>query len=315
MLSYSTIGILLLTIIVSCVIIINHKKSANYKNKYQCSKLKTLTYKEFKSEYRENDYCATDIPKVVFRTAPYQLCSAPYIIRHYLEKTLKENPGYIQVYFDDKDCEDFIQEYYPQYWPYYDVLIPAAYKADLWRLLVIYKYGGIYNDIGHIYYRPISLLVEDTDELVLTIDNNNAPDSTSNIVFHDRPAIHNAFFAAYRKHKFLKYVIDCLISNIHYKFYGNNSLDITGPGLWGACFVKYFKVPKLDGGVHDYEGHKVKLVKFYVYKFNNTRNYIGDINGIPAIQSKFKKYYDIIYYSRNIPHYSEYWMQRKVYKH
>jgi mannosyltransferase OCH1-like enzyme len=48
----------------------------------------------------------------------------------------------------------------------YDVLLPAAYKADVWRYTVVYKYGGCYMDAGSITVRPLVELLRPEDEFV-----------------------------------------------------------------------------------------------------------------------------------------------------
>ena len=53
----------------------------------------------------------------------------------------------IHYLFHDAECRDFIaREYPPDVLMAYDRLIPTAFKADLWRYCVLYKYGGVYLD-------------------------------------------------------------------------------------------------------------------------------------------------------------------------
>ena len=53
----------------------------------------------------------------------------------------------IHYLFCDSDCRSFIaREYPPDVVMAYDRLIPTAFKADLWRYCVLYKYGGVYLD-------------------------------------------------------------------------------------------------------------------------------------------------------------------------
>ena len=54
----------------------------------------------------------------------------------------------IHYLFDDNECRAFIAREYPDHvLCAYDRLIPTAFKADLWRYCVLYKYGGVYLDI------------------------------------------------------------------------------------------------------------------------------------------------------------------------
>lgn len=56
----------------------------------------------------------------------------------------------IHYLFNDRDCREFImREYPPDVLTAYDRLIPTAFKADLWRYCVLYKYGGVYLDVKY----------------------------------------------------------------------------------------------------------------------------------------------------------------------
>ena len=61
----------------------------------------------------------------------------------------------IHYLFHDQDCRSFIEsEYPPDVLMAYDRLIPTAFKADLWRYCVLYKYGGAYLDVKYSWGGP-----------------------------------------------------------------------------------------------------------------------------------------------------------------
>jgi hypothetical protein len=61
----------------------------------------------------------------------------------------------IHYLFHDEDCRSFIErEYPPDVLMAYDRLIPTAFKADLWRYCVLYKYGGAYLDVKYKWGGP-----------------------------------------------------------------------------------------------------------------------------------------------------------------
>ena len=61
----------------------------------------------------------------------------------------------IHYLFHDQDCRSFIErEYPPDVLMAYDRLIPTAFKADLWRYCVLYKYGGAYLDVKYKWGGP-----------------------------------------------------------------------------------------------------------------------------------------------------------------
>ena len=56
----------------------------------------------------------------------------------------------IHYLYNDDDCRAFIRDAFPpDVVAAYDLLIPTAFKADLWRYCVLYKFGGVYLDIKY----------------------------------------------------------------------------------------------------------------------------------------------------------------------
>ena len=56
----------------------------------------------------------------------------------------------VHYLYNDADCRAFIQSAFPpDVVAAYDRLIPTAFKADLWRYCVLYKFGGVYLDIKY----------------------------------------------------------------------------------------------------------------------------------------------------------------------
>jgi len=52
--------------------------------------------------------------------------------------------------YNDADCRAFIRSAFPPaVVAAYDRLIPTAFKADLWRYCVLYKFGGVYLDVKY----------------------------------------------------------------------------------------------------------------------------------------------------------------------
>lgn len=299
--------IIIIIIIISLYIIhkILYPQTEHYTIEKQLNS-KTLSYQEFKSINTINSN-EKIIPKLIFRTGPFSLYNIPNIVKIHLDNLLKNNPKYTQIYFDDDDCRNFIKEFFPEYLQEYDVLIPTAYKADLWRLLVIYKYGGIYNDIGHIFLEPISNIIEHTEQTILCIDDKNYPHS----------ALYNAFFATYPNNPIIKLLIEQIINNIRNRYYGNTSLSITGPVLWATVinnFLDKSPTSRFTRKTLTYKNHTFTFVEFIKPVSSINFGYIYNLSNIPCIASKFSDYYKLLYQSRNIQHYEQLWNNNQVYK-
>lgn len=86
--------------------------------------------------------CKTQFPKIIWIT--YKNNNLPVKIFKNLQKL---NPNYRIEFFNDERCYQFILEHYGEYYANFFRQIPIGYlKADLWRLCILYKYGGFYID-------------------------------------------------------------------------------------------------------------------------------------------------------------------------
>ena len=71
----------------------------------------------------------------------------------YVELLKEQNPEFEHYLYDDDDCRNFISKHFDEeVVEAFDLLIPGAYKSDLWRYCILYVTGGIYLDIK---YKPI----------------------------------------------------------------------------------------------------------------------------------------------------------------
>jgi mannosyltransferase OCH1-like enzyme len=150
----------------------------------------------------------------------------PRMKQNYM-KLRKKNPEFQFHVFDDTQCRSFLRAYFPYTVEAFDKLIPGAYKADLWRLCVLYQYGGIYMDIkleclGN--FKLYSLV--DKEHFVI-----------------DRPIhsphIYNAFMVCKPNNPFLLECIHQLVENVKNNYYGESPLSPTGPEMLGRISCKY----------------------------------------------------------------------------
>lgn len=84
----------------------------------------------------------------------------PIFMKSYADSWIDQNPEYEYRFHDDNDMIGFIKTDFPDYLEGYKRLKYGASKADLWRYLIIYKYGGVYADMD---CRCITPLREWTD--------------------------------------------------------------------------------------------------------------------------------------------------------
>ena len=83
------------------------------------------------------------IPKKIFQTHK----SIDFIPKYYLDNLKKNNPGYEYIFHNNEEAREFLQEYYGEIFVNkFDSFKNGPHKADLWRLCVLYKFGGCYID-------------------------------------------------------------------------------------------------------------------------------------------------------------------------
>jgi mannosyltransferase OCH1-like enzyme len=84
------------------------------------------------------------IPKLIWQTAK----SIPHPQSHeYIKTWIDKNPEYEWLFMDDARCDQFIQDHFNQ--EFYNMYLSLPYgvmRADVWRVCVVYVYGGVYVD-------------------------------------------------------------------------------------------------------------------------------------------------------------------------
>ena len=89
------------------------------------------------------------IPNMVHVTSKTRCMTPPF--RDNLDKW--RFPGYGFYFHDEVAMDRLLAKYWPEFphlqWIQQHCMISGAAKADLWRLLVLWEYGGIYTDIDN----------------------------------------------------------------------------------------------------------------------------------------------------------------------
>ncbi|RYE12702.1 MAG: glycosyltransferase [Rickettsiales bacterium] len=95
----------------------------------------------------------------------------PQELKQNVEYLKKTNPGWTHRLFDDQDIIKFIHENYGTILlDYYRRINPkyGAARADLFRYLLVYKYGGVYIDIKSSCNSPLNNVLLPDDRYILT---------------------------------------------------------------------------------------------------------------------------------------------------
>ena len=254
-----------------------------------------LTYDDLKKIHVEAS--TKEIPKYIFRTGPMSKENLPSVMVDLYNETITSNPGYSFFYFSDADCYNFIsQEWGEEYVKCYLKILPSAYRADLFRYLLLYNYGGCYGDFSqkmHITY----------DELCNGFEQVFCKDTGSNHV-----ALYNALMCSYSKNPTIKRAIDISIDNIKNNVYGISSLDITGPIVLGKAYRENrvdgkLKKDAIELGIFD----KTKIIMNPGFQ-----NFIVDtVSSKIVCDKKIPEHTSVIY--QNGEYYDASWNKRHVY--
>jgi len=211
----------------------------------------------------------------------------PPLMRENYNFLVEENPQITCHLYDEEDCLTFIKNNFePDVFEAYNSLIPCSYKSDLWRFCVLYINGGIYMDIKF-------KCVNNFKFIALTEKEHFVRDRPENCVY-------TALIVTLPQNEIMRKCIYQIVSNVKNKYYGNDPLYPTGPGLLGKYFTQeerhsmemYFKDSFIEN----------KLDEFYIVK--SDRIILRHYNGYREEQSKTQK----------LKHYSQLWDDRNIYK-
>jgi mannosyltransferase OCH1-like enzyme len=193
------------------------------------------------------------------------------------------NPRFNHQLFDDNDCREFIKNNFESNVLHaFDSLIPGAYKADLWRYCVLYKNGGIYLDIK---YKPLNnfrfITMTEKEHWVLDADKNG---------------VYNALMVCKPGNEILLKAINKIVENVKNKYYGNSSLEPTGPHLLASFFNNQEKY-HFNMRHSFYSSHENRFIHFNGYLiFKSYTGYLKEHSN-----------------NKKVNHYHDLWIKKNIY--
>ncbi len=259
----------------------------------------------------------------------------------------------IHYLFCDSDCRSFIaREYPPDVLMAYDRLIPTAFKADLWRYCVLYKYGGVYLD-AKLEWRGRNLPTTEGRvgggggvtlraiiERWLVGGGGDGVGGDDSLLVLERDGvglwptghfgIHNAFIITKPKNPLF---LDCIFNIVSYSkvaWLGDDGssdigwmtrpLFVTGPGLLGNVWRKRFM--RTDGGdggggVPDSYATMAPYFRFFFEGDGVIGYFFGDAEYIQLLKvydGYQEEYHHMINHMNCVPHYTVLWSRGLVWR-
>lgn len=170
------------------------------------------------------------IPLNIFQT--WVSLDLPPKMRENVDNLKKNNPEFQYHLYDDTMIRNFIKYNFNEEVLYtYDKLNSGAFKADLFRYCILYKYGGIYLDIKYKCINEFKLIYL-TDKEYYVRD----------LMVDNKYGIYQALLICYPNNNILLQTINSIVQNVKSNFWiennetSHNALRITGPLLLNMYF-------------------------------------------------------------------------------
>ena len=189
------------------------------------------------------------IEKNIFQISEPKYMANEKLYKNIINKLKTQNPEYKYHLYDNNDMEKFVKFNYPKYWKTYKMIAPEYFvaKADYFRYMVVYHYGGVYFDLKSGSKVPLKDFIKLDDEMIVV-----KWKTILNIVIDK--AI-NWCVIARKGHPMLKLVLDTIhnkILNYSVKKDGVGKpgvLSLTGPKMLEK--VIYDNIDKYNVTVYD----------------------------------------------------------------
>lgn len=174
------------------------------------------------------------IPKKIWQT--HETNDLPQSSYENIKKLIEKNPDFEYNFHTKEDRRDYIKNNFDdKVLEAYDKINPGAGKADIWRLGIILKEGGIYIDVDKIpnnNSKSFSEILDEEDEFV--------HGRNWHIYGYDAPST-NATICAAPNHPVIKMTFDSVINSILNK----EPLESIGPHKGWAELENYTGTPHL----------------------------------------------------------------------
>jgi hypothetical protein len=177
---------------------------------------------EAETETKTARFRGTRVPRRVVVTyhAP-TLDALPPALRDAAESWRQDAQAPELVYYSDLDARAFLAAHFsPCVVRAFDVLVPGAFKADLFRLCEILVRGGVYVDVKATRLAPLSAFMGERGFVVVDLPSSGG-------------GVYNACFAAAPGAEWVAHALCIVLENVMTQRYGQNAYDITGPAACG----------------------------------------------------------------------------------
>jgi len=164
----------------------------------------------------------------------------PYYLKTFAH-SWKKQKGFQYFLYTDESMDEFVNKNYPSIIEAYNKL-RIVEKTDLFRLMLVYEFGGIYSDLDTTCNKDLNILWKEfpTASFLSGVEADTTIEVQSKAKLSRIYQLCNWTFAAQKGHPVLKKIIDRVIINIHEKP-ELPTLEKTGPGVFTDVILENIK--------------------------------------------------------------------------
>lgn len=145
------------------------------------------------------------IPTILHQT--WKTSELPEQFARFQDTWRKHHPRWEIRLYDDADCRRLVVADYPELIELYDALPTNIQRADLFRYLVVHRFGGVYADLDMECYRSIEPLLAGRS-CVFGTEATFGEALRRNLNYRSPYQVANCIFAASRGHAFFRLLLD-----------------------------------------------------------------------------------------------------------
>jgi len=177
------------------------------------------------------------IPKIIWQTNYTNRVALPVYCNYLFNRLI--SPDFEYRYISTEDRLQFIKaNTSKETSEAYQKLTDGAAQADLWRMLVLQHYGGVYLDIDAHAVWPLSWILTEHETEVFLLNKEHYT---------------NYFIASTKQNHFITKTIELIIKNINDKNISNGVYELTGPTVLNQAIgrsivnYRYYKITCIQG--------------------------------------------------------------------
>ena len=171
------------------------------------------------------------IPKIIWQTYETPFEDLLPETKKCIQTWKENNPKWEYRYMDAEERSNFVLNEFGSEWhKLFNSCKLGVVKANIWRCMVTYTYGGIYSDLDTICNEPIENWIKEEHEMTISRDDDGNPEDFTIYVFASKP-----------KSKALQLIIKQIKTNLENNLIEvKNVVELSGETVW-ANLIKGFE--------------------------------------------------------------------------